>query len=88
MSETKHKVFISYHHDNDQWYKNELLRLNELQKEEVERLEQLHEFKKKYTMCLYRKKVDKVDTGFPKFGKGISNYKTSVYDIFTTMLVM
>jgi len=30
MSETKHKVFISYHHDNDQWYKNELLRLNKL----------------------------------------------------------
>jgi len=27
---TKHKVFISYHHANDQWYKNELLRLNEL----------------------------------------------------------
>ncbi len=25
---TKHKVFISYHHANDQWYKNELLRLN------------------------------------------------------------
>ena len=22
-----HNVFISYHHDNDQWYKNELLRL-------------------------------------------------------------
>ncbi|HDP1365332.1 TPA: TIR domain-containing protein, partial [Escherichia coli] len=21
---TKHKVFISYHHANDQWYKNEL----------------------------------------------------------------
>lgn len=30
MSITKHKVFISYHHSNDQWYKNELLRLNEL----------------------------------------------------------
>lgn len=25
----KHKVFISYHHDNDQQYKDELLRLNE-----------------------------------------------------------
>lgn len=25
----KHKVFISYHHDNDQWYKEELLRFNE-----------------------------------------------------------
>lgn len=24
----KHKIFISYHHDNDQWYKNELLKLN------------------------------------------------------------
>jgi len=24
----KHKVFISYHHANDQWYKEELLRLN------------------------------------------------------------
>ncbi|WP_419856624.1 TIR domain-containing protein [Candidatus Palauibacter irciniicola] len=22
-----HKVFISYHHDNDQWYKNELIRI-------------------------------------------------------------
>ena len=30
MSETKHKVFISYHHANDQWYKNELLRLNKI----------------------------------------------------------
>jgi hypothetical protein len=30
MSETKHKVFISYHHANDQWYKNELLKLNKL----------------------------------------------------------
>ena len=28
MNITKHKVFISYHHDNDQWYKEELLRLN------------------------------------------------------------
>lgn len=27
---TKHKAFISYHHANDQWYKNELLRLNQL----------------------------------------------------------
>ena len=26
----KHKVFISYHHANDQWYKNELLRLNQI----------------------------------------------------------
>lgn len=26
----KHKVFISYHHANDQWYKEELLRLNEV----------------------------------------------------------
>lgn len=26
---TKHKVFISYHHDNDQEYKNELLRFNQ-----------------------------------------------------------
>ncbi|MCX7553720.1 TIR domain-containing protein [Marinicella sp. S1101] len=26
---TKHKVFISYHHANDQWYKEELLRFNE-----------------------------------------------------------
>lgn len=25
----KHKVFISYHHQNDQWYKNELVRLGE-----------------------------------------------------------
>ena len=24
----KHKVFISYHHANDQWYKEELIRLN------------------------------------------------------------
>ena len=30
MNITKHKVFISYHHDNDQWYKNELLILNKL----------------------------------------------------------
>lgn len=28
MASTKHKVFISYHHANDQWYKEELLRLN------------------------------------------------------------
>jgi len=26
----KHKVFISYHHLNDQWYKEELLRLNRI----------------------------------------------------------
>ena len=26
----RHKVFISYHHANDQWYKNELLRLNRI----------------------------------------------------------
>lgn len=25
----KHKVFISYHHDNDQWAKEELLKINE-----------------------------------------------------------
>lgn len=25
----KHKVFISYHHANDQWYKNELVRFGE-----------------------------------------------------------
>jgi hypothetical protein len=24
-----HKVFISYHHANDQWYKNELVKFNE-----------------------------------------------------------
>jgi hypothetical protein len=30
MIETKHKVFISYHHANDQWYKEELIRLNKL----------------------------------------------------------
>jgi hypothetical protein len=30
MPTAKHKVFISYHHSNDQWYKNELLRLNGL----------------------------------------------------------
>ena len=30
MTNTKHKVFISYHHANDQWYKEELLRLNKL----------------------------------------------------------
>lgn len=30
MSNNKHKVFISYHHYNDQDYKDELLRLNEL----------------------------------------------------------
>jgi len=28
MSRNRHKVFISYHHNNDQAYKNELLRLN------------------------------------------------------------
>lgn len=28
MIATKHKVFTSYHHANDQWYKEELLRLN------------------------------------------------------------
>lgn len=28
MLRVKHKVFITYHHDNDQWYKEELLRLN------------------------------------------------------------
>lgn len=27
--ERKHKVFISYHHDNDQQYKDELLRMND-----------------------------------------------------------
>ena len=26
----RHKVFISYHHANDQWYKEELLRLNSI----------------------------------------------------------
>ncbi|QPB41911.1 TIR domain-containing protein [Rodentibacter haemolyticus] len=26
---TKHKVFISYHHENDQWAKEELLKFNE-----------------------------------------------------------
>ena len=30
MGNQKHKVFISYHHANDQWYKNELLRLNRI----------------------------------------------------------
>lgn len=30
MENQKHKVFISYHHANDQWYKNELLRLNRI----------------------------------------------------------
>jgi len=25
----KHKVFISYHHENDQWYKEKLLEINE-----------------------------------------------------------
>jgi len=25
-----HKVFISYHHANDQWYKEELLRINQI----------------------------------------------------------
>ena len=29
MAQRKHKVFISYHHANDQYYKEELLRLNE-----------------------------------------------------------
>lgn len=29
MSASKHKVFISYHHDNDQYYKEELLRFND-----------------------------------------------------------
>ena len=29
MANTKHKVFISYHHSNDQVYKEALLRLNE-----------------------------------------------------------
>ena len=24
-----HKVFISYHHSNDQWYKNELVKFGE-----------------------------------------------------------
>lgn len=28
MAQTKHKVFISYHHESDQYYKEELLRLN------------------------------------------------------------
>ncbi|ECE0941461.1 hypothetical protein ZP13_25250 [Salmonella enterica subsp. enterica] len=27
---TKHKVFISYHHANDQWYKNELEKMNNI----------------------------------------------------------
>ena len=26
MNNTMHKVFISFHHDNDQWYKDELVR--------------------------------------------------------------
>ena len=26
----KHKVFISYHHANDQWYKNKLLKINQI----------------------------------------------------------
>lgn len=30
MSIPKHKVFISYHHANDQWHKEELLRINKL----------------------------------------------------------
>lgn len=30
MNNQKHKVFISYHHANDQWYKEELLRLNRI----------------------------------------------------------
>ena len=29
MAQRKHKVFISYHHANDQYYERELLRLNE-----------------------------------------------------------
>lgn len=29
MSDVKHKVFISYHHDNDQWAKEKLLGLND-----------------------------------------------------------
>ena len=29
MSVEKHKVFISYHHANDQWAKEELIDLNE-----------------------------------------------------------
>ena len=28
MEVARHKVFISYYHKEDQWYKNELLRLN------------------------------------------------------------
>ena len=27
---TKHKVFISYHHANDQWYKNQLEKMNDV----------------------------------------------------------
>lgn len=30
IKESKHKVFISYHHKNDQFYKEELLHLNEI----------------------------------------------------------
>lgn len=29
MSIAKHKVFISYYHQDDQWYKNRLLVLND-----------------------------------------------------------
>ncbi len=28
MEQTRHKVFISYHHDNDQGFKEKLLELN------------------------------------------------------------
>ena len=28
MEDTMHKVFISYHHDNDQWYKDLLIQMN------------------------------------------------------------
>lgn len=28
---TRHKIFISYHHANDQWYRNELVRLGQTQ---------------------------------------------------------
>jgi hypothetical protein len=27
---SQHKTFISFHHANDQWYKNELVRLNKI----------------------------------------------------------
>ncbi len=30
MTQMKHKVFISYHHANDQYYKEELIRLNDI----------------------------------------------------------